>query len=758
MSPARKSFVSGSIVTILLFALLACSGFLGSLRVYAYLSGGGGGGGGGGPDPSSTSTSCSASSVLIGKSTTCTASLFTANEVDNGFTITWSQTYGAGSATFPTSCVTTSNECSITVTGTGDGDIQLEASWAGDSSFANSFGDVWITVGSPVPASLEFSESGLDSTAQGLVVTFPTGQFSPINYTEFSTTENGIDTGSIINYSYAQIVNSSNSGERFVLNSPTSPASGFAISGDTTITGSYQEEYYVQFATSPTYDGSIYSQGGNWLDAGSGGNLISWGPYPGYVFTGWSIQCVTGTSCITFNFEDGIQVNGPGTLVANFEPDSPIYNNTSTALSCFGASNSTDYVGGEAACTVVVTDTSGNPSAPTGNVNFSSDLSGTFGPFGSDSGEFVAPMSCTLQTLSLNQSTCTLAYTPASGSEGINLVSATYPGDTSHYGSASSFELTVYDRQTATSVTCTPVTQGTETCTASVMDMSTYDEITPTGQVYFLTSGAGGFHPASGSTYDTAIDGLYNGCTLAANPAGQAPNTLWADCSVTYVASPFDPKYVQTVAVYVGDSNHTTSSGSTSALDSDQSVEIGSYLTYAGAVPLKVHWLASVNGGSYEKTGLCPSTTTSNQGSFIDCSIAASKLKVGNTYSFELTWTDSQHKVYTNLLPTSTLYLFPQLKITLSETSQDVSQGQTAKIADKSAATGTPTYVYEWLEEAPGQFGYSVAANCASPYSSVCKFVTSASTPLGTYNFIFIVEDSATSPEEVGATPTVTVT
>ncbi len=150
-------------------------------------------------------------------------------------------------------------------------------------------------------------------------------------------------------------------------------------------------------------------------------------------------------------------------------------------------------------------------------------------------------------------------------------------------------QLEVYDRQTMTTITCTPSSSGSETCTATVMDVSSYDEGTPTGEVFFLTSGTGGFASASGSTFDQAIDGTFNGCTLDALPPEQAPNTLWASCSVTYVlGAPDESSYVENVAVYMGDGYHLDSYGYTQAIDVDQPLTFSSYLTYAGNPPVSL--------------------------------------------------------------------------------------------------------------------------------------------------------------------------
>src|SRR5579872_2936956 len=373
-----------------------------------------------------------------------------------------------------------------------------------------------ITASAPSSFDLQFAATGLDSTALGSVVTFPTGEFTPASFGQLPVDEGSVTSGTVVNYAFASTLLSSNPGEQFALTNPPSPPSGFKISADTTVTGSYQKQDWVQFAASPNGGGTTTTSG--WYSDGSSGNPISATPSGGFSFAGWTVLCVTGSSCITISGGSTITVNGPGTLIATFLP--PSLDPTSTTLYCFAAaSEATDYVGGEAFCTATVTDTAGGgATSPTGTVTFSSDASSTFDP----------SSSCTLNPRTSPSSSCMVNYFPSAGSEGLNSLTASYGGDSTHAGSQSGYQIEVYDRPTATSVTCTPPASGTETCTATVMDLSTYDESTPTGQVFFLTSGSGAFEAASGSTFDTGILGQFNGCDLSALPPGEAPNTIWA--------------------------------------------------------------------------------------------------------------------------------------------------------------------------------------------------------------------------------------
>jgi len=644
--------------------------------------------------------------------------------------------------------------CNFTVPNLAAGEYEVEATVNGMTAFGS------FTIATTT-FDLEFAETGLDSSAVGSVVTFSTGEFTPVTFSQLPKDEGTVNSGVKITYSFASTLPSSNSGEQFVLTSPApSPSSGFAISAATTVTGTYQKQHYVQFAASPNNGGTTTAN--EWYNDGSSGNSVAAVASAGYSFVNWTVQCVSGSSCITFDTSASITVNGPATLVANFVPTAPTSHPTSTSISCFGASVTTDYVGGLASCEAIVTDTGGSgATSPSGTVTFSSDASSTFGPFGSLSGEFVSPSSCTLATLTSTESSCTVGYTPNSGSEGLNSLTAACGGDGSHYRSESTFQLEVYDRQTSTSVTCASPSGGSEICTAKVMDLSTYDEQTPTGQVFFLTSGGGSFVAASGSTFSTGIEGLFNGCTLNALPLGGAPNTLWASCSVTYnLGSSDQSSFFETAVVYTGDSLHLDSNGYTQALDADQPLTVSSYVTYAGNTPLTLKWLVSVDGGAFgDASALCGApTNTNNQGFFDSCAIPGGALTAGDTYSFELQWTDSNSMTFTDLLPTSTVTIYPALQVTLSPRTQTVDRGQTATISDSTATTGTPSISFQWIEQAPGALSYTPAIDCSDPTIDVCNFATTLGTQTGTYNFELEVTDSVPIPEtQVSSPSSVTV-
>jgi hypothetical protein len=180
--------------------------------------------------------------------------------------------------------------------------------------------------------------------------------------------------------------------------------------------------------------------------------------------------------------------------------------------------------------------TSSSPTTPSGTVSWSDG--GTGGHF--------SPTSCMLVSSSSSASTCTTVYTPSKS--GHITITATYAGETTHGTSSGTSVLTVTLRHTANAVTPNPssVVHGNPiTYLATITDTSTGTKSAPTGTVSWKASVLGGH-------FSSVM------CTLA--PISSSQST----CSATYIA-PSAAGPVTISAKYVGDSTHSTSSG-TSAL------------------------------------------------------------------------------------------------------------------------------------------------------------------------------------------------
>jgi len=98
--------------------------------------------------------------------------------------------------------------------------------------------------------SVTFSQTGLDSTATGTVVTV---NESAKTYSDLSFTT-WVDSGSSVTYSYNDVVLSSVAGKRFKQVSVTGSTSPITVTNSVTVTGNYKTQYQVTF-----YQTSVWS-------------------------------------------------------------------------------------------------------------------------------------------------------------------------------------------------------------------------------------------------------------------------------------------------------------------------------------------------------------------------------------------------------------------------------------------------------------------------------------------------------------------
>ena len=167
-----------------------------------------------------------------------------------------------------------------------------------------------------------FTQSGLDSTATGTVVTVngSSKSFTNLPYTLW------VDSGGSVTYSYGYNISSSVSGKRFALSSVAGSASPITVTGPTTVTGNYVTQYLVTFAQSgldSTASGTVVTANGTakvfadlpyalWVDNGAGvpysySSIVS-SSTPGKQFR---LNNVTGLA-------SPITVTGPVTVTGNY--------------------------------------------------------------------------------------------------------------------------------------------------------------------------------------------------------------------------------------------------------------------------------------------------------------------------------------------------------------------------------------------------------------------------------------------------------
>jgi hypothetical protein len=212
---------------------------------------------------------------------------------------------------------------------------------------------------------------------------------------------------------------------------------------------------------------------------------------------------------------------------------------------------------------------------------------------------------------------------------------------------------------------------------------------------------------------------------------------------------------------------------------SGTSLDVNQALTVVGTIPssgtptYSWQWLVSVSGGTFIDASQCSHNSGSGAsgGATETCSIAASALSAGSTYAFEFEVTDSASSPESQTSPSSvtvavaTALAAPAAPTITSNAVVDL--GQTSVLSGDLPTTGTAPYSWTWLYSTNGGSSYSDATSsqCSSPTGSggagmlvPCDFVTTGSTPTGSYLFEIRVSDSATSPESATSAASAAVT
>jgi hypothetical protein len=174
----------------------------------------------------------------------------------------------------------------------GNGTRNVFVEWSGDASGANYSKSNAIVMNQNMTAVadwktqylLNFSQTGLDDTATGTVVTI-NGVSESFETLPFST---WVDNGTVVTYSYGN-VSSITSGKRFVLTGVTGPPSPITVTSPVTVTGNYKTQYYL--TVSSPYGSPSPSSG--WFDAGASVTASVTSPWSGptgtrYLCTGWT--------------------------------------------------------------------------------------------------------------------------------------------------------------------------------------------------------------------------------------------------------------------------------------------------------------------------------------------------------------------------------------------------------------------------------------------------------------------------------------
>jgi hypothetical protein len=158
-----------------------------------------------------------------------------------------------------------------------------------------------------------FSQSGLDSSAQGTIVTVAG---VPVSYGSLPYIV-WITSGAQVSFTYATTIPSSNSGEQFALSSGVS--SPVTVNSPITISDSYVTQYYLTVST--PYASPL---GQGWYNAGSTAycsvtaSVVSGGSGTQYVFNSWWSGSGSG-SYSGSNISPSFTINGPITEIATWQ-------------------------------------------------------------------------------------------------------------------------------------------------------------------------------------------------------------------------------------------------------------------------------------------------------------------------------------------------------------------------------------------------------------------------------------------------------
>ena len=534
----------------------------------------------------STAVACVPSSVAVGQSTSCSASV-TDISPGNVTTPTGTVTFTPGGT-----CTLVSGSCSVSLTPTTAGTVNVSATYGGDSTHGPSVGGNAVTANkrvtgtsiscSPNPVSIGQSATctatatdsspGTVSTPSGTVSFTSNGSGSftgspcnlvpgavgaascSVNYTPSGIPSRTDTITGVYDPSSSDTVHNGSQGTfslsvGFAAVDPTSTSvacspSSVVIGQATACTATVTDTASIG-ATQPT--GTVTFTPGSSCSLGNP--------------SGSSASC---SVTITPTSEGSLSVSASyagDTTHGSSSGNTSVQVNkraTSTTISC---SPGQVTVNGSSTCTATVTDIDvGTASTPTGGVSFGSNSTGTFAP----------ATSCSLvASATTGISSCQVTYTPITS--GHHLLSATYAGDPSHSGSSNSFNLGITPKApTTTSISCSPssplVNQATS-CTATVTDTSGGAAKTPTGSVSFTTNSTGTF--AAGGSCTLAVTGTVGVAT----------------CSVNY--TPGVAGGHNLVATYAGDPGHTGSSGTATLTVAPQPPPPPSYalvISYEGKV------------------------------------------------------------------------------------------------------------------------------------------------------------------------------
>ena len=494
----------------------------------------------------STSVSCSPSTVAVGQTTSCTA---TVTDIAAG---TASTPTGSVSFTSDTAggSFSSSGSCSLSPTGTagevscavsytpgqvGSGTHTITANYGGDSAHATSTSAGTVTVMVRATSTTVSCSPGTVVVDQATTCTATVTDTTPSTTTPTGTVTFASDTVGKFSSGSCSLASTGTTGQASCSWSYTPGQVG---SGVHTITASYGGDPMYAASTAVATVTVVKRTTSTAVSCKPAKPVICTATVtdiaPGAAST------PTGTVSFTSSAAQGVfspsnqctlsataadcsvsyqPVPGPQTITANYSGNSIHAASTGTYVPPPTSVSVNCRAIKSVICTATVTNTTSG-TAPTGTVSFTSSAA---------QGVFRPSNQCTLRTIS--STTCSVSYQPVPGAQ---TITANYSGDITHAASSGTY----VPPPTSVSVNCRAIKSGI--CTATVTN--TTSGTAPTGTVSFTSSAAQGvFRPS-------------NQCTL------RTISLTAASCSLSYQPV----RGAQTItANYSGDFTHAASSGVT---------------------------------------------------------------------------------------------------------------------------------------------------------------------------------------------------
>ncbi len=482
----------------------------------------------------------------------------------------------------------------------------------------------------------------------GSAPSFTANRFGASLGQTLTTTATGYWFDSGASWSVTNPLSGSTSSERWYTSSTVSGT----ISSSQTLAFSYQHQYYLTMAASPSTAGTVSPSSG-WQNSGASVS-ISASPSSGYEFSSWTCSgsgCYSGSSAST-----SITMNAAITETANFvtslaagtiTPSSPVIDNGQMIqLTANPSGGTTPYSYQwytQSSCTSAI------PGATSSTYSASPTSTTTYYYRVTDSA-YSATQACSpLDTVTVNSALATPTMSATSPIDSGQTMTVTV----SWSGGTSTFTITLY---TSTSLSiCTGLVQvGQNTGVAS--SPSTFS-MSPTATTYYCATVLDSAHSQSSKATTTPVTVTVNS-PLAAEAITPSSPTIDSGQSVTLNSAASGGTTPYSYQWYTGASCTSLISGATSS-------------TYPASPTSTTTFSYKVTDSSYSPASVCSAGDT----------VTVNSALVAPTVSAS---------------PTS------------------IMAGQSSSLTSTTVTTGTSPYSYQWLQKGPIDSAYSAISGATS--------------------------------------------